>query len=401
MAKTSKNLGLVQAIFVGTTPPNNITQLWHNLGDGLPYYYNQNTLQWEKLVTGGGGGGVSDNLYTADGTLSGNRTVTGVDSDLNIVLTGTGKYSLSSAVEVSIQGLIYPNSDGSPNYVLKTDGGGNLSFVDIASIISGSNGIYDGSGIIPTSVVATLTDTIDFIRGSSICTIGDTINHLDIDVPNGTNPLGLYGNRVGGALHGDNYALGFYYNDSLGVRTIGGSITTRVNGAPSAGNVNMDMVFNDHFKVQYDNRVLITPASLTKGPIAQLEVRGDATTPPAAFLVKTGGNTASYTAMYAQNLAGDSLWYIDATAKSFHNLSQLATGDFNARGGTDVNLLYVDAGLDKIGVGVATASISSKLTVNGDVETLTNTKGLIVLDRTDGNRYRIYTDGGVVKSELA
>lgn len=52
-------------------------------------------------------------------------------------------------------------------------------------------------------------------------------------------------------------------------------------------------------------------------------------------------------------------------------------------------------------VSIGTTTEPSKLTVNGDVETLTNAFGYIVLDRTDGNRYRIYTNAGVVLSELA
>jgi hypothetical protein len=53
------------------------------------------------------------------------------------------------------------------------------------------------------------------------------------------------------------------------------------------------------------------------------------------------------------------------------------------------------------GLGVGTTSTPSMLTANGDVETLGNTNGVIVLDRTNGNRYRIYTDGGVLNTELA
>ena len=40
------------------------------------------------------------------------------------------------------------------------------------------------------------------------------------------------------------------------------------------------------------------------------------------------------------------------------------------------------------------------LTQAGDIETLGNTNGLVVLDRTDTNRYRIYTDAGVLYTEL-
>lgn len=43
----------------------------------------------------------------------------------------------------------------------------------------------------------------------------------------------------------------------------------------------------------------------------------------------------------------------------------------------------------------------SRLTVySGDVETTDSTDGFIVLDRTNGNRYRIYTNGGSVDVEL-
>lgn len=40
------------------------------------------------------------------------------------------------------------------------------------------------------------------------------------------------------------------------------------------------------------------------------------------------------------------------------------------------------------------------LNYTGDFRTNSSTKGLVVLDRTNGNKYRIYTDGGVVNTEL-
>jgi len=44
--------------------------------------------------------------------------------------------------------------------------------------------------------------------------------------------------------------------------------------------------------------------------------------------------------------------------------------------------------------------VTGSVIVNGDIETLGNTNGLVVLDRTDTNRYRIYTDNGVLHTEL-
>lgn len=52
-------------------------------------------------------------------------------------------------------------------------------------------------------------------------------------------------------------------------------------------------------------------------------------------------------------------------------------------------------------VGIGTAPATSKVTVSGDIETINNTNGLIVLDRTNATRYRIYTDGGVLYTEPA
>jgi len=50
--------------------------------------------------------------------------------------------------------------------------------------------------------------------------------------------------------------------------------------------------------------------------------------------------------------------------------------------------------------GFGTLTPTSLVTVNGDVETLGSFNGLVVLDRTNGNRYRIYTDNGVLNTEL-
>ena len=44
---------------------------------------------------------------------------------------------------------------------------------------------------------------------------------------------------------------------------------------------------------------------------------------------------------------------------------------------------------------------ASMVTVSGDVETVVAGDGLIVLDASNGTRYRIYMDGGVLSSQLA
>jgi hypothetical protein len=52
------------------------------------------------------------------------------------------------------------------------------------------------------------------------------------------------------------------------------------------------------------------------------------------------------------------------------------------------------------GLAIGTTSVSSMLTVSGDVETTGAGNGLIVEDGIDGNRYRIFTENGVLFTEL-
>jgi len=79
------------------------------------------------------------------------------------------------------------------------------------------------------------------------------------------------------------------------------------------------------------------------------------------------------------------------------NQTYVAADKFSVRNASNVYLFNV---LETGNVSIGTATATSKLTVNGDIETLGNTNGIIFADRTDGNRYRTYTDGGVLHTEL-
>lgn len=52
MAKTTRNLGLVKAIFVGDNPPTNTDVIWRDtsLVTPLHKYYNETTGLWEALI---------------------------------------------------------------------------------------------------------------------------------------------------------------------------------------------------------------------------------------------------------------------------------------------------------------------------------------------------------------
>jgi hypothetical protein len=60
---TTKNLGVVKALFVGSIAPTNQAMLWLNTADHLHYYYNTVTSAW-VLLSGGGSGISSINGYT-------------------------------------------------------------------------------------------------------------------------------------------------------------------------------------------------------------------------------------------------------------------------------------------------------------------------------------------------
>jgi len=76
----------------------------------------------------------------------------------------------------------------------------------------------------------------------------------------------------------------------------------------------------------------------------------------------------------------------------------LSSGDVSIQTDATERLRVISTGEVGIGLGVTPTSL---LTVDGDIETLTNTRGIIVLDRTNATRYRIYTDGGVLFTEPA
>ena len=87
------------------------------LGDG-------STAGGIEVSTGGGGSSTSLGDLTAVGsTLSAPS-----NADLTLSVAGTGNIVLT--------GLTFPNSDGSANQVLKTNGSGVLSFVDNTATIN-------------------------------------------------------------------------------------------------------------------------------------------------------------------------------------------------------------------------------------------------------------------------
>ena len=339
-----------------------------------------------------GGTTVTDRMVlTADGILGiGSSTTPNTSALIDMGSTTQGFLvpRMTAAQRVAIAspatGLLVYQTDGTAGFYYYDGALGAWYFI-------GTNGIYGGSGTTPTSTVVSLTDTFQIIDDdtSNILTFGSGTAILDLEFSAGSvAPFTMYENRVGGAIVGDNYSVDFFFNDSTGAKTLGGSIANRVDAAPTAGDVNMSMTLNGIVKIQPTGRVLMTTGALTGGAIANLEVRAGAGTGNTTLLVKSNGTTASQIVMWAQNSSSQSLYYLDATAKHFHNVSQLTTGDFNARGGTDVNLLYTNAGTNRVGIGLSAPS--SKLHIQGAGATSSTTS--LIVENSGGTDILVVRD---------
>lgn len=386
---------------------------------------------------------------------------------------------------------------------------GKANWVDISTLLpADANSIYSGNGTVPSSVVATVTDTLTFTHatqgdlftidpstskfGAEIGTTGNypiELRHdpnlnprltiwnfngtqqsyiqgancylknplFDVDpgdtstkgfrirtnnasninverftVQNNANIAYVYfananvGINTGGAINADFHVVGT--NNPTAVIIDGGSSTDiltmrRQSGGATLYNFGMDAVV-DFYALDTSGGDLINDsilnlnakywdgaASQTVTATIKHWMRDDAPTPLHYLLLKNGSNATlsidkdGHIAVGGSDANGkfsaSALDVYGITGDTYCARFNSDNGDFDfvIEGSTLANLFYVNAGLDKIGIN--TNAPTSILSVNGDIETLTSTQGVIVKDRTNGNRYRIYTDGGVLNTELA
>jgi len=133
----------------------------------------------DVIVTTNGTGDIT--LSTNAGTNSGLvKILDGANQNIEITPNGSGK--------INLDGLLWPNADGSANQFIQTDGSGNLSFVDV---LDTSEEIQDTVGAMFTSntetgITATYQDsdgTIDLVLDAAqpnVTSLG-TLTTLDVD----------------------------------------------------------------------------------------------------------------------------------------------------------------------------------------------------------------------------
>jgi hypothetical protein len=287
-------------------------------------------------------------FYTSDGSLTGNRTI---DCSGNYTKFDGGNIHIDVNDEITDRYLIV--NDISDTEVVKLGYDNNTDSALLLMENTTGNYFTVNDGELSFNDDVLYADGVGLNIGTNI---GTATNRLNIKTEGSVNPISVYEDEGSAGVAGQNNSIEFFYNDSLNAKTLGGTITTRIDNAPTAGNVNMGMTMNNALKIQSTGRVLVTPSALTAAAVAQFEVRSTiASGGNTTALFKAGGNTASQLVLWLQNLSGNNLMYVDATAKHFHNVSKLTTGDFQMSGGVDTHAFYFNAGTDRTGFGTNNA----------------------------------------------
>lgn len=97
------------------------------------------------------------------------------------------------------------------------------------------------------------------------------------------------------------------------------------------------------------------------------------------------------------NVTGHKIRFLDTASSTITKAVGLELDFTSSLATTKYGIILTGSANSGFGV----AAPASMVTVDGDVETIAAGEGLIVLDSTNGNRYRIYMDNGTLSSQLA
>ena len=164
-----------------------------------------------RLKPGGTGNIILDAVTVHDNTISTNS------SNANLELSGNGSGS------VTINNLKFPTADGTTGQVLRTDGSGNLSFIDggtqnLFATVTGDSGSTTANTTTDTLTVAGGTNITTAISGDTLTITGPTLTGYAQKTDTGLNVVG-----------DDSSGTAFKIGESIKVAG-GAGITTAVSG---------------------------------------------------------------------------------------------------------------------------------------------------------------------------
>ena len=293
-----------------------------------------------------------DNIYTADGTLTGNRSVTSATFWTRFL---NGDVIVEAEDDINDYAFLIHDTVQSERGRFGYDAGTGSAILTMNTISGEWFSAVDEVVNINTDILHVNATNIGMGTASPLSTC-----LLDLNVvQGGLDPLAFYEDRVGGASVGDIMQINFDYNDSVGARQTGTSnILSRVTGT-GAGTVDTSLIFGGTMQVKSTGAntgaVIIHPSVTTQGATAFLDVRQTASSGFNACLsLVANGNTASQIIINVKNLAAESGLFINGTLKSTFNNNQLTTADVQMKGATDINAFYFNAGTDTTGFGINT-----------------------------------------------
>lgn len=337
--------------------------------------------------------------------------------------------------------------------VYQTDGTAGFYYYNGSSWVFngvGTDGIYGGSGTVPSSAVATLTDTITFVGQTILKGANDLATSYTLWTENDSGDVGTSIDNIGRVVTGADDQAASRTDFSLGISSFtiktgdsNGSVqitnatldgttpsTTAANTnlnfttRDSAGNVALTvpifvrnrnvtagsvygvMVINDC--IQSENStgtagrtIVSTRNRHTSGAAsAVLQAENRDTVTVTTFLVDTFAQNTSQAFAVRSSSTGTGItttnWQLLNNHQFTHNLGQLSTGDFIMRGLTDVNLFRADASTDRVGIGIAAPLAKLNIVGNGATSA---TSSLLVENSSLTDLLRVQDDGAIIINE--
>jgi hypothetical protein len=409
-------------------------------------------------------GGGTNNIYSSDGTILSNRIVTiGTGNTLrfNIAAGSTTKFFVGRDTATPVSPIHFYAPDAAGTWIEGFNTGDqsalrvyNFGRTIIALQAQNNGNVYLSPEIGTTtrSQVAigngtsALASTRLYVRGggntdgSFILQAGnasDTKKLILTDngqLATGSGQAALLSSSFGQIHRATNYQFGFGFYSAGGVTT---AMTVQ-----HTGNIANPVAFSAAFQgAKTGTAVAGSFSAIATGTTTQRGVDGiarNATSLVEGVRGTAGGGDSVIASQYLAGVVGSSASSVNNLQYGVYGLAQynggainytkeliavkgIATGTTGAAGSTgaiiggDFSTAGTAGTGDRIALRVpqtgnngtivfgadSVSANASLLEVTGDVETIGNTRGVIVEDRTDTNRYRIYTDGGVVHTELA